>query len=101
MVKICRTAEEYKKLKSSDFDYGPKIYGNVDVSGKILAEILDLNERTVRRYAEEGVIHRSPDNPGLYRFESSVNRYVRHLERAVVARHDGTHHNDNDYGRNL
>jgi hypothetical protein len=102
MVLVCRTADEYEKLKFSDYYFGQKIYGNIDVSGDILAGLLALHERTVRRYATEGVIHRSPDNPGLYRLESSIHSYVRYLERAALERcrgtRDGVH---NDYGRNL
>lgn len=48
MVKVCKTAAEFSKLKYEDFDYGPEIYGNIDVTGKILAETLSLDERTIR-----------------------------------------------------
>lgn len=100
MVKVCKTAAEFSKLKYEDFDYGPEIYGNIDVTGKILAETLSLDERTIRKYAERGIVHRSPENVGLYRFESSMHRFLHHIEHGALFRCMGIVQ-DNDYGRNV
>lgn len=70
------------KARSRSFDFGPEIIGAVDVSAGVFAEILDLNERTVREYGAKGIVVRSQDNPGLYRFEASVHAYLDHLFRS-------------------
>jgi hypothetical protein len=51
--------------------------GKVDVPTKVLAKLLDLNERTVRSYAGKGVVIHSPENPTLFRFEASSRRYLK------------------------
>jgi hypothetical protein len=38
MVKIAKTRSAFEKLKDGDFNYGPEIFGNVDVPGGLLAE---------------------------------------------------------------
>ena len=91
VVKVAKTAAEFSKLiESGALDFGPEIYGNIDVPGPLLASMLDLDERTIREYATKGIVIRSPVHKGMYRYEASVHAYLNHLKNAAFFRKMGT-----------
>jgi phage terminase Nu1 subunit (DNA packaging protein) len=49
-----------------------------------LAALLDLDERTIRKFAASGIMVRA--DKGLYAFAPSVRNYVRHLREAASNR---------------
>jgi hypothetical protein len=59
-------------------------------TAKFLAETLDVDERTIRKFVRDGIVVRA--DKGLYRFEESVQGYVRHLKNAIIMRVAGFGH---------
>jgi hypothetical protein len=99
-IHIAKTMEEYKKLPPSALNLSgfDKLIGTVDVRAAVLGELLDLNERTIRRLGVEGHVARLPENKGYCRYEDSVRKYISHLRVAALDRRAGGC--DNDFGRN-
>lgn len=67
---IAKSKAEFDKIPQRDFDY--EFGGNVDVTGPLLGQLLE-NERTIRQYATDGIVLRSPENPGLYSSEACID----------------------------
>ena len=97
MIRVAKTMDAFEKLPPDSFDIA-EAPGAVDVSCAVLANILAVDERTIRKYAVARLVVRSEVNPGLYRFEPSVRRVVSDLKNQIVHRRM---FGDNDYGRNV
>ena len=68
------------------------------MSASVLAEILGVDQRTIRKYATAGLVIRSREHKGLYRFEGSVHRVIQGLKNQIVHRHI---FGGPDFGRNV
>jgi hypothetical protein len=71
--------------------------GSEFVPGKFLATIFNVNERTVRKLADKGVLIRC--EPGKYALCQSVQGYVEHVRRPPPISWDMALLKDFDAGR--